>query len=184
VIRQTSTNQTNLTNKDHKEMSLNISAKATIAAKNKPKSAAFRFRNIKFPGKVHPAKFLERQIIWFANGFHDNKLPERLEAAVEKAKLQQPNWERYAAKGEERPSEWDMNEGDALSDTITQVLNAPLRDGVTIEWLGQEQRISETKKQDRTVGISDGHLKTTNMTKNATAIDRQVGRAVPTLGIY
>ncbi|KAF5549987.1 hypothetical protein FMEXI_3993 [Fusarium mexicanum] len=107
--------------------------------KDKPKSAAFRHRTTRFPAKVDPGKLLERQIIWFANSFPGNKLPERLEAAVEKAKLQQPNWEIYADRGKEWPSEWDMNEDDALSDTITRVLNAPLRDGVAIEWLGQTQ---------------------------------------------
>ncbi|KAF5566514.1 hypothetical protein FPHYL_3740 [Fusarium phyllophilum] len=117
-------------------MSSNTSDKATIT-KGKPKSAAFRHRNSRFPFKVDPEKLLERQIIWFANCFPGNRLPERLEAAVERAKLQQPGWERYSDRGEEWPSGWDMNEGDALSDAITQVLNAPLRDGVAIEWLGQ-----------------------------------------------
>ncbi|KAF5252518.1 hypothetical protein FANTH_2412 [Fusarium anthophilum] len=107
--------------------------------KDKPKSAAFRHRTTRFPAKVDPGKHLERQIIWFANSLPGNKLPERLEAAVEKVKLQQPNWEIYAGRGEEWPSEWDMNEDDALSDAITRVLNAPLRDGVAIEWLGQTQ---------------------------------------------
>ncbi|KAF9775868.1 hypothetical protein IL306_006000 [Fusarium sp. DS 682] len=110
-----------------------------MTGKDKPRSAAYKYRNKKFPVKVDPTKLLERQIIWFATGFPGNKLPERLEAAVEKAKLQQPNWQRYADKGEEWPSEWDMNEGDALTDAITQVLNTPLRDGVTIDWLGQTE---------------------------------------------
>ncbi|KAF5597798.1 hypothetical protein FPCIR_3374 [Fusarium pseudocircinatum] len=107
------------------------------ATKGKLKSAAFRHRNPRFAVKVDPANLLERQIIWFANSFPGNKLPERLQAAVKKAKLQQPNWERYTNRGEEWPSEWDMNEDDALSGAITQVLNVPLRDGVAIEWLGQ-----------------------------------------------
>jgi hypothetical protein len=117
-------------------MSSNISDQATIT-KGKPRSATFRYRDRRFPVKVEPIKFLERQIIWFASGFPGNKLPERLEAAVEKAKLQQPTWERYADRGEEWPSAWDMNEDDALSDAIKQVLNAPLRGGSAIEWLGQ-----------------------------------------------
>ncbi|KAF5718400.1 hypothetical protein FMUND_5259 [Fusarium mundagurra] len=121
-------------------MPSNTPTHAIITAKDGPKSAAFRHRNPRFPVKVDPEKVLERQIIWFAKSFPGDKLPERLEAAVEKAKLQQPNWERYLDRGEEWPSEWDMNEGDALSDAITQVLNAPLRDGVVIEWLGQESR--------------------------------------------
>ncbi|EXA33612.1 hypothetical protein FOQG_17991 [Fusarium oxysporum f. sp. raphani 54005] len=122
-------------------MPSSTSAQATTIAEGKPKSAAFRHQNTRFPVRVDPAKLLERKIIWFANGFPGNQLPGRLEAAVEKAKLQQPNWERYADKGEEWPSEWDMNEGDALSDAITQVLNAPLCDGVTVEWLGQMRSI-------------------------------------------
>ncbi|KAF5573914.1 hypothetical protein FPANT_12062 [Fusarium pseudoanthophilum] len=120
-------------------MPTNTSAPVTAPAKSKPRSAAFRHRNTKFPVKVNTGKLLERQIIWFANCFPGDKLPERLEAAVEKAKLQQSTWERYADRGEEWPSEWDMNEDDALSDAITQVLNASLRDGVGIEWLGQAE---------------------------------------------
>ncbi|KAJ0147421.1 Phosphoinositide phosphatase SAC1 [Fusarium oxysporum f. sp. albedinis] len=108
-------------------MPSNTSAQATTIAKVKPKSAAFRHRNTRFPVRVDPAKLLERQIIWFANGFPGNQLPGRLEAAVEKAKLQQPNWERYTDKGED--------------DVITQVLNAPLCDGVTLKWLGQMKGI-------------------------------------------
>ncbi|PNP75155.1 hypothetical protein FNYG_11524 [Fusarium nygamai] len=119
-----------------------------ITAKDKPKSVAFRHRNTRFPVKADPAKLLERQIILFAKSFPGDKLPERLEAAVEKAKLQQPNWERYANRGEEWPSAWDMNEGDALSDAITQVLNAPLRDSVAIEWLGR-RRAAINKDLDR-----------------------------------
>ncbi|KAF4948689.1 hypothetical protein FGADI_9464 [Fusarium gaditjirri] len=118
-------------------MPSNTSAKTLIAVKGKPKSAAFKFRNTSLQIKADPIKLLERQIIWFAIGFPGKKLSDRLEAAVEKAKLQQPNWERYAERGEEWPSEWDMNEGGALSDAIAQVLNEPLRDGVAIEWLGQ-----------------------------------------------
>lgn len=118
-------------------MPSNIPEQATAPAKAKPRSAASRHRNSRFSVKIEPAKLLERQIIWFANGFPGNKLPERLEAAVQKAKLQQPNWERYADRGGEWPLQWDMNEGDALSGAITQVLNAPLRDRVAIEWLGQ-----------------------------------------------
>ncbi|KAF5563433.1 hypothetical protein FNAPI_2642 [Fusarium napiforme] len=118
-------------------MPSNTPAQAMITAKDKPKSVALRHRNRRFPVKADPAKLLERQVIWFADCFPGNKLPERLEAAVEKAKLQQPTWERYADRGEEWPSAWDMNEDDALSDAITQVLNAPLRDAVAIEWLGQ-----------------------------------------------
>ena len=41
-----------------------------------------------------------------------------------------------------------MNEGEALSDAITQVLNAPLCDGVAIEWLGQTKG-AVTKDLDR-----------------------------------
>ncbi|KAF5614800.1 hypothetical protein F52700_13585 [Fusarium sp. NRRL 52700] len=118
-------------------MPSNTPGDATNTAKGKPRSAALRHRNTRFPAKIDPNKLLERQIIWFANSFLGNKLPERLEDAVKKAKLQQPNWERYADIGEEWPSEWDMNEGDALSDAITQILNAPPHDGVAIEWLGQ-----------------------------------------------
>ncbi|KAL9563734.1 hypothetical protein ACKAV7_012123 [Fusarium commune] len=118
-------------------MPSNTSAQATITATDKPKSAAFRHRNTRCLVKADPANLLERQIIWFANGFPGKKLPERPEAAVEKVKLQQPNWERHADRGEEWPSEWDMNEGGALSDAITQVSNTLLRDGVAIEWLGQ-----------------------------------------------
>ncbi|KAF5669075.1 hypothetical protein FCIRC_9382 [Fusarium circinatum] len=120
-------------------MPSNTPTQAIITAKDKPKSAAFSYRTTRFPAKVDPGKLLERQIIWFANSLPGNKLPERLEAAVEKVKLQQPNWEIYADGGKEWPSEWDMNEDDALSDAITRVLNAPLRDGVAIEWLGQTQ---------------------------------------------
>ncbi|KAF5695607.1 hypothetical protein FDENT_232 [Fusarium denticulatum] len=122
-------------------MPSNIADEATIT-KGKPKSAAFRHRNPRFPVKADPADLLERQIIWFVNSFQGNKLPERLEAAVEKAKLQQPNWERYTDRGEEWPWEWDMNGDDALSDAITQVLNAPLRDGVAIERQGQTKHMS------------------------------------------
>lgn len=129
-------------------MPSNTPEQATTPAKAKPRSAAFRHRNSRFSVKSDPAKLLERHIIWFANGFPGNKLPERLEAAVEKAKLQQPHWERYADRGEEWPLEWDMNEGDALSDAITQVLNATLCDGVAIEWLGQTKG-AVTKDLDR-----------------------------------
>ncbi|CCT73890.1 uncharacterized protein FFB20_01952 [Fusarium fujikuroi] len=122
-------------------MPSNTPEQATTPANAKPRSAASRYRNSRFSVKIDPEKLLERQIIWFANGFPGNKLPERLEAAVEKAKLQQPKWERYADRGEEWPLEWDMNEGDALSDAITLVLEAPLRDGVAIEWLGQTKGI-------------------------------------------
>ncbi|CZR47886.1 uncharacterized protein FPRO_13553 [Fusarium proliferatum ET1] len=122
-------------------MPSNIPEQATTPAKAKPRSAASRHRNSRFSVKIGPAKLLERQIIWFANGFPGNKLPERLEAAAQKAKLQQPNWERHADRGGEWPLQWDMNEGDALSGAIAQALNAPLRDGVAIEWLGQTKGI-------------------------------------------
>lgn len=87
------------------EIPSNTSAQATTTAKGKPKSAAFRHRNTRLPVKVDTAKLLERQIIWLPTASRAINSPDDSRLAVEKAKLQQPNWERYADKGEDWPSE-------------------------------------------------------------------------------